>query len=173
MKIESPAFTMEDVTAFMHAYRDRERNVLADRLQRVSDLLKELGPRVRPEPGGGDEWNAHEILAHLAVVSKFYGVLVHRIASGRLTDMNLLEAVNMRDAAGHEMSQLDPSELLRMTVADHQRTIEMLRTSDPESLRNAARYDGDSAMTAEEVARLPLITHLEMHVDQLEKMLSR
>lgn len=173
MKIESPAFTMEDVTAFMRAYRDRERNVLADRLQRVSDRLKELGPRVRREPGGGDEWNAHEILAHLAVVSKFYGVLVHRIASGRLSDMNLLEAVNMRDAAGHEMSQLDPSELLRMTVADHERTIEMLRTSDPESLRNAARYDGDSAMTAEEVARLPLITHLEMHVDQLEKMLSR
>jgi hypothetical protein len=28
-------------------------------------------------------------------------------------------------------------------------------------------------MTAEEVARLPLVTHLEMHIEQLEKLLDR
>ncbi len=172
MKIESPAFTMDDVKAFMSTYRDRERHLLADRLQRISDRLAEIGPQVSSRQSDEAEWNAHEVLAHLAVVSKFYGVLVHRIASGKLTDMNLLEAVNLRDAAGKQMSELDPAELLRMTLADHQRTINTLRTVDPASLQNSARVDDGTTMTAEEVARLPLITHMEMHVEQLEKLLA-
>ena len=172
MKIESPAFTMDDVKAFMSTYRDRERHLLADRLQRISDRLAEIGPQVSSRQSDEAEWNAHEVLAHLAVVSKFYGVLVHRIASGKLTDMNLLEAVNLRDAAGKQMSEMDPAELLRMTLADHQRTINTLRTADPASLQNSARVDDGTTMTAEEVARLPLITHMEMHVEQLEKLLA-
>lgn len=171
MKIESPTFTAEDVKAFMNTYLERERNVLADRLQRVSERLGVLGPQVKAESSDDAEWNAHEILAHLAVVSKFYGVLVHRIASGKLSEMNLIEAVNLRDPTGRQMSQLDPSELVRMTLADQERTINTLRTLDPASLRRSARVDGDMTMTAEEVARLPLITHLEMHLEQLEKML--
>ena len=172
MKIESPAFTMDDVKAFMSTYRDRERHLLADRLQRISDRLAEIGPQVSSRQSDEAEWNAHEVLAHLAVVSKFYGVLVHRIASGKLTDMNLLEAVNLRDAAGKQMSEMDPAELLRMTLADHQRTINTLRTADPSSLQNSARVDDGTTMTAEEVARLPLITHMEMHVEHLEKLLA-
>ena len=172
MKIESPAFTMDDVKAFMSTYRDRERQLLADRLKRISDRLAEIGPPVSSRQSDEAEWNAHEVLSHLAVGSKFYGVLVHRIASGKLTDMNLLEAVNLRDAAGKQMSELDPAELLRMTLADHQRTINTLRTVDPASLQNSARVDDGTTMTAEEVARLPLITHMELHVEQLEKLLA-
>jgi hypothetical protein len=171
MKIESPTFTADDVKSFMNTYLERERDLLADRLQRVSERLAVLGPQVKAEPSDDAEWNAHEILAHLAVVSKFYGVLVHRIASGKLSEMNLLEAVNLRDPTGRQMSQLDPSELVRMTLADQERTINTLRTVDPASLRRSVRVDGDTTMTAEEVARLPLITHLEMHIEQLEKML--
>jgi hypothetical protein len=173
MKIESPAFTMDDVNAFMQAYRDRERNVLADRLQRISNRLAELGPRVSAQHGDGEEWNAHELLAHIAVVSKFYGVLVHRIAGGKMTDFNLLEAVHMRDAAGHQMAQTPPDELLAQSLADHARTIDTLRAADPQSLQRAAQVDEGATMTAEEVARLPLVTHLEMHIDELEKMLGR
>ena len=69
------------------------------------------------------------------------------------------------------MAQLEPADLLRMALADHQRTITTLRTADPESLRQTARVDAETTMTAEEVARLPLITHLEMHIEQLEKLL--
>jgi DinB family protein len=173
MKLESPAFTMDDVRNFMDTYLDRERHLLANRLQKISNRLKELGPRVRAEPDGEDaEWNAHEILAHIAVVSKFYGVLVHRIASGKMDDLDLLEAVNMRDAAGRQMSQLPPEELTRMALADHQRTIQTLREVDAASLRRSARIDDGTSMTAEEVARMPLVSHLEMHIDQLEKMLA-
>src|SRR6266851_3858694 len=171
MKIESPAFTMDDLTAFMRSYRDRERQMLADRLERVSDRLAELGPRVQARPGDDSEWNAHEILAHLAVVSKFYGVLVHRVSSGQMSDLNLLEAVNLRDPAGKQMAELEPGELMKMTLADHERTIKTLRGSDPDSLRKTVRVDDGTTMTAEEIARLPLITHLEMHLEQLEKML--
>jgi len=162
---------MDDVKAFMSTYRERERNFLADRLQRVSDRLAAIARQVTAQQNEGAEWNAHEVLAHLAVVSKFYGVLVHRIASGKLPDVNLLEAVNQRDSVGKQMAQLEPADLLRIALADHQRTITTLRTADPESLRQTARVDAETTMTAEEVARLPLITHLEMHIEQLEKLL--
>lgn len=174
MKIESPAFTMEDIRTFMSGYRDRERNLLADRLQLVSERVAELGPRVqRGVDDENAEWNAHEILAHIAVVSKFYGVLVHRIASGKLDDMNLLDAVNMRDAAGRQMAELEPEELARQSVSDQQRTIKALREMDTSSLQKSARLDDGTSMTAEDVARMPLVSHLEMHVEQLERMLSR
>ena len=173
MKIESPAFTVDDVKSFMDVYLDRERSILADRLQQASDRLSALGPRVKAEPGNEDGWNAHEMLAHLAVLSKFYGVLVHRIATGKPLNLNLLEAVHMRDNAGEQMSQLEPAELLRMTVADHERTIKALRSADPNSLRQPADLGDGISMTAEEVARMPLISHLEMHIDELEEMLNR
>lgn len=174
MKIESPAFTMEDIRTFMSGYRDRERNLLADRLQLVSQRVAELGPRVqRVIDDENAEWNAHEILAHIAVVSKFYGVLVHRIASGKLDDMNLLDAVNMRDAAGRQMAELQPEELARQSVSDQRRTIKALREMDASALQNSARLDDGTSMTAEELARMPLVAHLEMHVEQLERMLSR
>src|SRR5437879_12196815 len=128
---------MDDVRAFMETYLDRDRQILAERLQRISDRVAELGPRIQQQGGGDGEWSAHEILAHLAVVSKFYGVLVHRIAAGKLDDLNLLEAVHMREAAGSQMSELEPAELVRMTLADHARTIETLPTASPSAPRRS------------------------------------
>src|SRR2546430_6873953 len=114
---------MDDVRGFMETYLDRDRQILAERLQRISDRVAELGPRIQQQSGGDGEWSAHEILAHLAVVSKFYGVLVHRIAAGKLEDLNLLEAGNMRDAAGKPMSQLGPAGPARMTLPHHEKPI--------------------------------------------------
>jgi hypothetical protein len=171
MKIESPAFTLEDVKSFMDTYLDRERDILAERLQQASDRLAALAPRVKSQPGDEAAWSAHELLAHIAVLSKFYGVLVHRISSGQLPNMDLLEAVHLRDTAGHQMSQLEPPDLLRMTVADHERTIKTLRTTEPRDLRRSAELGDGITMTAEEVARLPLISHLELHIAELERLL--
>jgi hypothetical protein len=164
---------MDDIQAFMASYRDRERTLLADRLQHISDRVAKLGPQVVDTVNDDDpEWNAREVLAHIAVVSRYYGILVHRIASGKLGDMNLLEAANLRDAAGRQTAELNPDELVSQTLADHQRTLKTLRESDVASLERTARMDDGNALTAEEVARLPLITHLEMHVEQLEKILA-
>lgn len=171
MKIESPAFTLDDVKSFMDTYLDRERDILAERLQHASDRLAALAPRVKAQAGDEAAWNAHELLAHIAVLSKFYGVLVHRISSGQMPNMDLLEAVHLRDTAGHQMSQLEPPDLLRMTVADHERTIKTLRTTEARDLRRTAELGDGITMTAEEVARLPLISHLELHIAELERLL--
>ena len=173
MKIESPEFTLEDVRSFMDTYLDRERNILADRLQSASDRIAAVAPRIKSEPSEEAEWNAHELLAHLAVLSKFYGVLVHQISTGKLPNMDLLQAVNMRDDAGKKMSELAPPELAAMIASDHQRTIKALRTTEPMDLRRSAELGDGITMTAEEVARLPLISHMEIHVQQLEQLLAR
>jgi hypothetical protein len=171
VKIESPTFTIDDLRGFLDTYLDRERNLLADRLKGANERLVALAPRIKPERSDRDEWTAHELLAHIAVLSKFYGVLVHRIATDQQPSMDLMEAVHLRDAVGHQMSLLDPPDLVRLIVADHDRTIETLRTAAPRQLRRTAQLGDDIEMSAEDIARLPLVSHLELHIEQLEKLL--
>jgi hypothetical protein len=172
MKIESTSFTRADVERFMDDMVDHERQALVERLENASARLAKIGPRVSPGRGEG-EWSQHELLAHIAVLSKFYGVLVHKISSGQMTEINLLENVNLRDVAGEQMAQIDPAELLRMALADQARTLELLVSVEPSSLRRQATQENGELISALEVARLPLINHLEMHVDQLERAVSR
>jgi hypothetical protein len=171
VKIQSN-FTIDDVKGFIDSYLLRERDLLAGRLQLVSDELAELAPLIGEGPGDGVEWNAHEILAHIAVVAKFYGVMVHRIMAGKLTDVALVDSVNLRDVAGTQMAEMPPDKIVEMARADIERTVSALRGADPASLRRTARIDDGTTLTAEEVARLPLVTHLEAHMDDLEKMLA-
>jgi len=170
MKLESPSFTQSDVQVFLDELIDHDRNSLADRLEAAGARLEALGPRVTAGRGGIN-WSAHEVLAHIAVLSKFYGVLVHKISTGRMPELNLLQNVNLRDVAGEQMAQLEPSELLHMIKADHERTLKTLRGSDPSALRRAARLEDGTTLTAIDVARLPLINHLEMHIAQLGESL--
>ena len=170
MKIESTAFTRADVEQFLEGMLDHDRQLLADRLEKASSRLAALGPRVKAGPGG-TEWSHHELLAHIAVLSKFYGVLVHKISSGNMSEIDLLENVNLRDVVGEQMAQIEPAELLQMALADQARTLKLLRTVEPSALRRKARMENGETMSADEVARLPLVNHLEMHVDQLEREL--
>jgi hypothetical protein len=171
MKIESTAFTRADVEQFLDSMLDHDRNLLADRLERASARLAAVGPRIKA--GSGEtEWSHHEVLAHIAVLSKFYGVLVHKISSGKMSEVDLQENVNLRDVVGEQMAQIEPAELLRMALADQARTLELLRTIETSSLRRQAKLEDGTMMSAEEIARLPLVNHLEMHVDQLERALS-
>jgi hypothetical protein len=172
MKIESTAFTRADVEQFLDEMFDHDRHELAGRLEKGSERLAAVGPRVTAGRGEG-EWSPHELLAHIAVLSKFYGVLVHKISSGQMTELDLLENVNLRDVVGDQMAQIDPAELLRMSLADQARTLKLLRNAEPASLRRQARQENGELMSAIDVARLPLINHLEMHVDQLERAVSR
>ena len=171
MKIESTGFTRADVEQFLDQMLDHDRTVLADRLEKASARLADLGPRI--QAGRGDkEWSQHEVLAHIVVLSKFYGVLLHKISSGQMTEMDLQENVNLRDVVGEQMAQIEPAELLRMALADQARTLRLLRSVEPSALRRKARLETGEVMTAEEVARLPLVNHLELHIDQLERALN-
>lgn len=169
MKVESTGFTMSDVDGFLDEQRDHERLNLADRLEHASARLAEIGARVTRVHTEAEGWSGHEILAHIAVLSKFYGVVVHKIATGQMTELDLLEQVNLRDVAGEQMAQLDSAELLRTAIADHQRTIKTLRATGAAALQRAARLPDGRTITAEEVARLPLVNHLEAHIDQLAR----
>src|ERR1700693_3259975 len=140
MKIESTAFTRADVEQFLDSMLDHDRHLLADRLERASARLAAGGPPIKA--GSGEtEWSHHEVLAHIAVLSKFYGVLVHKISSGKMSEVDLQENVNLRDVVGEQMAQIEPAELLRMALADQARTLELLRPAAPSSLRRQARQE--------------------------------
>jgi hypothetical protein len=171
MKIESAGYSATELISFINDLEDQDRQVLADRLERASHRLAQIGPRVKPGRGEGDEWSDVEVLAHIAGFSKFYGVLVHRMVSGKVADVDFLQATQMRDGSIDQMADMEPADLLRMALTDHARTINELRTVAAGSLRRRANLPDGGTMTAEEVARLSLVVHLENHVNQLEKSL--
>ena len=173
MRIESPSFTERDILGSLDEFRDHERQQLADRLEAASTRLAEL---VRNIPSGlgsasPDEWTAQEVLAHIAVLSKFYGVLTYQVGSGKITELDLLPQVRDRDVAGEQMSSLPPEQLLAFAQRDHQRTIAYLRSADAGAMQRRAIFSEGLSMSAWEIAQLPLCAHLEMHLDQLERTL--
>jgi hypothetical protein len=172
VRIESPAFTERDMRAFLEQAVDYERRRLADRLEADSARLAELvGAISSPAGGDGSDWTGHEVLAHIAVLSRFYGTVVYRVGSGKVSQIALLEAVQSRDPAGEQLRSLPPDQLLETVQRDHQRTIAYLRGADGAAmLRRAVLYEGFS-MSAAEIAALPLCAHLEIHLDQLERTL--
>lgn len=172
MKIESTGFTAADLAHYSDELADHERLVLAGRLEKASERLLELAPRIEGSTGEAEGWNAREVLAHISVLSKFYGMLTYKIGSGQMTELDLLGGVQLRDVLGEQLSKEDPTILVERAVADHRRTIEYLRSADAASMRRECVLDGGrTVMRAGDVAREALIGHLEMHVEQLAEAL--
>jgi hypothetical protein len=174
VRIESPAFTEHEMRGFLDEQFDYERRRLADRLEADSARLAKLAPTLTLPQSGKEEtqgWTAHDILAHIAVLSKFYGTVVYRVGSGKLSQIELLEAVKSRDPAGEQLRSLPPDQLLDMIQRDHQRTIAYVRSADAAAMQRRAVLYEDFSMSAAEIAQLPLCAHLEIHLDQLERAL--
>lgn len=173
MKIESPEFTQADLDSFFNEQLDRERLRLAERLESASARLAAIAPRITAsEQRHGESWTNHEVLAHIAVLSKFYGVMVHRVTSGQMTEVDLLDATKLRDVAGEQTAALPAAEILASIARDHARTASLLRSMDPAALRKTATLPSGEAVSAEFLVRYPLINHLEQHVEQLERTLA-
>jgi hypothetical protein len=170
VRIESPTFTDREMRAFLDEFVDHERERLAERLETISARLVEIVSRgVSNPPNGQQEWTGHEVLAHMATVAKFYGVLAYQVGAGKVTATDLLTMVHMRDAATEQLGAQSDDELLAAVLRDHQRTISYLRSADAAAMnRKATLYEGFS-MSAMEIATLPLCAHLELHLDQLER----
>jgi len=172
MRIESTEFTGERVAAFLDELFDLDRQELAARLRRASAKLELLGLRMsRRQDSVGDSWTPLEILAHIAVLSKFYGVLTYRIATGQISEVDFLGEVKKRDVLGHELSQRSAEELIEMALIDQKKTINFVLGADAELFRRKCQIGAGQWLTAEEVARVALCTHLEQHLDQLERSL--
>ncbi|HEX6487826.1 MAG TPA: DinB family protein [Candidatus Dormibacteraeota bacterium] len=175
MKIESPTFTADDVRAFLREQREHERDQLVRRLEAVGERLRDLAPRLlqASDEAQGDGWTAREVLAHLALVSKVYGVVGYRVAAGKVTEVDLLSYVQSRDVFGEAAAREPAQQHLDSIEADHARTLAFLRTADVEDLERGAESGiEDLRLTALDVIRLALVNHCEMHLTQLENALA-
>lgn len=112
------------------------------------------------------------MIAHLALVSKLYGVLAYRVATGKETAYDLLGIVQLRDVAGEEAARQPVAAHLDAIAADHERSLRFIRTASVEDLERTADTGIEGLkMSAVDVFRLPLVAHLELHLEQLEKAL--
>ncbi len=169
MKIESPGFTRVNVRAFLEETLDHERLGLAQRLEAGSARLADLVRRGINQRDAGARWSGHEILAHIVVLSKFYGMVTKQVGTGTMTEVDLLGAAQARDVAAEPLLSVPSDTLLAMAQREHQRTISYLRAASAMDLARRATMLGDHTMSAYEIAGLPLCAHLEIHLDQLEQ----
>jgi DinB family protein len=177
LKIESPQFTAADITGFLDGFRAHERDLLVERLESAGRRLEALRPRLLAAAGGASDgdsgaWNPREIVGHLALVSKLYGVLAYRVASGKETSYDLLEIVRLRDVAGEQAAQQPVEENLDAIAANGARTLEFIRSVPVEQLERDAETGIEGLkMKASDIVRLALVAHFEEHLDQLESAL--
>ncbi|GAC1334669.1 MAG: hypothetical protein NVSMB17_16630 [Candidatus Dormibacteria bacterium] len=171
MRENSNTFTSQDLSRFLNEIFDIETRNLADRLRRASERMNELAAEVSDEPRGDGEWNAKEILAHIAVLSRAYGVFSYMIATGRLTELNFGEVISQRDLEGDKYMAMSAAEVAATATEQHQRTLKFLERATPEQMLRECKVETGS-ITAEYVVRLPLVVHLEQHVLELEKVLA-
>ena len=155
---------------FLEEVTDHERRQLIERLKAGSARLDKIaGAGIEQQPDGERDWNAHDVLAHIVVLSKFYGMLTYQVGSGKVSEVELLEHVKARDLAGEQLVSVSDAELLQMAHDMHRRTIAFIESASPAAMqRRATLFEGFS-MSALELALLGLCNHLEIHLDQMER----
>ncbi|MGB2939079.1 MAG: DinB family protein [Candidatus Dormiibacterota bacterium] len=171
MKQESAAFTSADVPRFFNQLAELDMGQTAERLEAASRRMEELAARIPDQRGDGEAWNAKEVLAHVAVLSRAYGVFAYMVAHGRIGDLNLGDVISQRDKVGEEMAQLPVPEILAEAKKQHDRTLKFLRSATIEQWQTTCKTEfGD--LRVEGLIRLPLVVHLEDHLDQIERILT-
>ena len=171
MQTESAAFTAADLPHFFEEILVWDVKATAERLRNAGARLHQLATRIADDSApSSDGWNAKEVLAHIAVLSRAYGVFGYMVAKGRLTDLNMEEVITQRDVLGAELAARPVAEILEEIDKQHQRTLNFISEATPEELLRTVKVE-HGEVTAEYLLRLPLVAHLEQHVDQLDKTL--
>jgi DinB family protein/adenylate cyclase associated (CAP) protein len=180
MEIESPGFTEDDLRTFFDevvAYertRPNDGRTLVERLEAASNRLEQVVGSIGP--GGGRQaapdggWTARETLAHIVLVSQVLGWATWAVASGEQNEITIMSFLSLRDVAGEHFAKVSAQELLEIAQGEHLSTIEYLCMADAESLARRAKV-GPFELSAEEIGRLMLCAHLELHIEQLESAL--
>jgi DinB superfamily len=171
MQTESAAFTVADLPHFFEEILVWDAKATADRLRRGNQRMHELAPRI-PDgaPEASEGWNAKEVLAHIAVLSRAYGVFSYMVAKGKLTDLTMESVITQRDVVGAEMAARPVADIVAEADRQHQRTLKFLAEVTPGELLRTVKIE-HGELTVEYLLRLPLVAHLEQHLDQLEKAL--
>lgn len=165
MKVESPAFTPDDIKSFVTDYFERERTFLIERLNGISRAVSEIPDEIAEKGGSEDSWSPAETLAHMATASQYFGWLIHQVATQNDVG-DVLSMLQMRDMASSEAVKLPVDELVGQLKTTLERTISFIETVPYEDLRKSFDYVGIT-MTAEDLIRIPLCSHLESHIDQM------
>jgi hypothetical protein len=173
MQPESQAFTADDMPGFTRELVLVEAEAIIRRIRQADARLRELAASVpETEPAGDSQWNAKEVLAHIAVFSRGWGALGYLVASGRVQELKVADVINQRDTLGEEMVRKPVAEILQEIEAQHGKTIAFLERATVDQLLRSYKHEwGES--TAEQIFRLPVTAHLEQHLDQLERALAR
>ena len=171
MKIESAAFTEKDIQGFVTDYFEQERTHLVARLRAVLDEVDQLAGQIsQGQAAPKDGWDPTEVLAHMATSSQYFGWLAHKVTSGEDVG-EVLSMLQMRDNVTADAAKLGAIELAGQLRKNVERTVAVLESADPHRLRIGFDYVG-IAMTAEDVIRIPLCSHLETHVQQIRAALA-
>ncbi len=172
MKTESAAFTAADLPHFFAEMLVWDVKATAQRLRVAGARLRQMAAQIPDDaPPSSDGWNAKEVLAHVAVFSRAYGVFGYMVAKGRLTEMKLEDVITQRDELGAELAARPLAEILAEIDKQHQQTLKFLAGATPEELLRTVKVELGE-VTAEYLVRLPLVAHLEQHVDQIERALA-
>jgi hypothetical protein len=173
MAEDSSTFAESDLERYLVEQVLLDRDHLSNRLRIVSERLAQLdlGRVPTSQSASSQAWSAHDVLAHIAVLSKFYGVLARRVATGAETAVDLLAATRARDSSSLQFAEYDLESLRSLALDDHARTQKFLATVGGLDLRRRAAMPVVGSMSAEEILRLSLVTHLEQHLDQLNEII--
>ena len=172
MQTESASFTAADLPHFLEEILVWDVKATAERLRTANARVHELARSVQDEAVESSQgWNAKEVLAHIAVLSRAYGIFGYMVAKRRLTELKLEEVITQRDSLGAEFAARPVVEILAEIDRQHQRTLKFLGEATPEELRRSVRVE-HGEITAEHLVRVPLVAHLEQHVAQLEAALA-
>jgi hypothetical protein len=172
MKIESPAFTINDFRGVAEELAGREQRWLAERLERASNEMLELASHIPDEAATDEgEWNAKEILAHIAVASQGWGAIGYMLARGRTTDLAAQDVIRQRDPIAMASMSQPVADLARQAATAHQRTIRYLRSAPANEYLNRFTWEFGEG-SADFIFRIMLTAHLEQHVAQLVEVLS-
>jgi hypothetical protein len=79
--------------------------------------------------------------------------------------------ITQRDVVGAEMAARPVADIVAELDRQNQRTLEFLAGATPEELRRTVKVEYGE-ITAEHVIRVPLVSHFEQHLDQLEAALA-
>jgi hypothetical protein len=170
MKQESSAFTAADVPRFFGDIAMYDLGRTAARLRAASARMQQLAQRVPDERSSGGEWTAKEILAHIAVVSRAYGVFAYLAAKGRLPELEMGAVISQRDVVGEKMAQQSVTEIVAEAVRQHQRTLKFMDAMTLDDALKTVQTESGS-ITVEHLLRIPLVAHTEQHLEQLEAAL--
>ena len=173
MKDESQHFDVPDLDRFLNDTAAYEAHALVRRLQTAGARLQQLSEQVTSRQSSDQSaWTAHDVLVHVAVLSKYYSVLAYRIGTGKVQEIDLMPAIRARDSAGQKLADLDARQLAEMAIADHTRLIEYLNGATPAELRTSAAMQQGGTLTVDVAARQLLCGHLEEHLAQLETLVA-